>query len=354
MRAIKRHWRWALASALVCTVLLLAWATQPSEKDLLARATRVGGVQTNQGLHPYGWISDRELLLFHFHPDGSWSVARFDAVTRREKALPALSALYKKSGGDENIWPPRISPDGKHFLWTNRKSQIFCSDLEGRMFSYHTQRSERASPSSLCWLGNEHWALLREDEDDIHLLAVEIHDVRPDHAAQFVRLSPSIMLRIGTNVGFPRLTLTPDRHLFELLATLSQYTPVRVNEFAVASPRVTERTYFLPLPQEPCRPYLISATQSPANGRVAFALLYQPNPPPWAALLRFLRMRDTPDAFGSLCVGDPTTGKVHEVGRIVDDGFMSYGPVGDVRWLPDGKHLSFTHLGALYVVPAGP
>lgn len=350
MRAIKRHWRWALASILVCTVLLLAWTTQLLEKGLLGRATRISGIQTNQGLHPYGWISGRELLLFHFHPDGFWSVGRFDIITGREKALPALSDLYKKSGGDENGSLPHISPDGKHFLWTNRKSQIFCSDLEGRTFTHQFQKCGPASP---CWLDNEHWAFLIDDKNNIHLLAVEVHDVRPPHAAQNVPISPPITLRSGTNVEFPRLTLTPDCRLFKLLAPFDQNTLARIDEFAAASPRVAARTYFLPLPQEPCRPYLISATQSPANGRVAFALTYQPIPPPWGALLRLLKMKDKPDAFGSLCVGDPMTGKVHEVGRIVVDSFVFYEPIGDVRWLPDGKHLSFTHSGALYVVPAG-
>ena len=351
MRAIKRHWRWALASTLVCTVLLLAWATQPPEKDLLGRATRISGVQTNQGLHPYGWISGRELLLFHFHPDGFWSVGRFDVITGREKASPALSDLYKRSGGDENGSLPRISPDGKHFLWTNRKSQIFCSDLEGRTFTYQFQKCGPASP---CWLDNEHWAFLIDDKNDIHLLAVEAHDIRPPYAVRDVWFSPPIMLRSSKRTGFPHFILTPDRRLFVTFGDPAYSSdPVRVNEFAAISRHMTGQTCFLPLPQEPCRPSLMASTQSPVDGRVAFALLFQPNPPPWGMLLRFLRMRDMPDATGRLCVGDPATGKVHEVGRIVVHGFVGYGPIGDIRWLPDGKHLSFTHSGALYVVPAG-
>ena len=350
MPTIKRKLLWVLTPILVCAVFLLAWVTQPPGKDLLTRATRVSGVRADQDIHPYGWISDHELLLFHFPPDGSWSLTRYDLVTGRESPLTALTALYRRSGGCENSPPPRISPDGEHFLWVNWKSQVFGADLGGAPFLYQSQKYGMVSP---CWLDNTHWAFLEDDKDDTHLFAVETHDIRAPYPVQRLRLSPHITLRSNKNFEFPRLTLTPDHRLFVLLATFSQSTPVCVNEYAVASRLTTERTHFLPLPQKPSRPFLISSTQSPTDGRVAFALLFQPTPSLWQPLLHLLRMRDTPDAVGGLYVGDPATGKVHEVGHIVVDGFAGYGPIGDVRWLPSGKRLSFEHQGVLYTVPAG-
>ena len=202
-------------------------------------------------------------------------------------------------------------------------------------------------------MNDTHWALLEEDKNDTHLLAIETHGIRFPSVPQRLLFSPLITLRRNTNTDLPRLTLTPDRRLFELLATFSQHTPVCVNEFAVASRRVTERTHFLPLPQNPSPPFLIASEQSPTNGRVALVLLFQPEPPFWQPLLHLLKMKDKPDAIGCLCVGDPETGQVHEVGRItVEADKAGYGPIGDVRWLPSGKRLSFKHQGVLYTVAA--
>jgi hypothetical protein len=167
METLRRKWRWVFALVLACAVSLLAWVTQPLEKDLLARATKVAGVKANQDIHPYGWISDRELLLFHFQPDSSWSLARYDLVARKETPLTALSLLYRQSGGDEDGSAPRISLDGKHFLWAGRNNQVFCSDLGGKTGTRQIQRQDWSRTN---WLDNTHWAVLKTDKSNTKLL----------------------------------------------------------------------------------------------------------------------------------------------------------------------------------------
>ena len=81
--------------------------------------------------------------------------------------------------------------------------------------------------------------------------------------------------------------------------------------------------------------------------------MFKVKPPIWQPILRFLKLSDPPDEIGGLWVGDPRTGQVEEVGRLKNySKEKPYGPVGDVRWLPGGKKLSFVYNHELYTVPA--
>jgi hypothetical protein len=152
------------------------------------------------------------------------------------------------------------------------------------------------------------------------------------------------------------LALTADHRVYELLTSIfeiGQPTPLIGKEITIEPSQAAQRSYSLPVSQQFGRPLLATVDQSPVNGRVAFALLFLPAPSFWQPLLRLLKLRGSLTAVESLWIGDPITGRVQEVGHVrVYSDFIGYGPIGDVRWLPDGKHLSFLSGHELFTVPA--
>ena len=362
MSAVKRSLSWALVLVLVCAV---SRAAQPPDNDLdlLARATKVSGVQAGQDRHPYTWISEHELLLFHLLPDRTWSLSRYDLTTHTERPLPTLSALFRQTGG--LLWPPPVvSPDGRHLLWTGRhywdkRSKVLCSDLAGSTFPHLNQPASGA----LSWLDDKHWELLNVDYVDmeaVHLLGIETGDIRPPYAKRKRRFSPRLFLcrsEIGGNSqNLQGLTLRSRHHLLDALIINRDYIPlkIRFNEYTLHSRSVTERSSFLPLTQQPYPGgEFLGAAQWPRDGRFAVAFSHHSTAPLWRPHLRPPKMKGEQSGLVSLWVASPTTGRVYTVGYVpLTD--MTYGgeQFSDIRWVPGGKRLSFVYLDELYTVPA--
>ena len=363
MSAVKRSLSWALVLVLVCAVSRAAWAAQPPDKDLdlLARATRVSGVQAGQDRHPYAWISDHELLLFHPLPNLAWSLSRYDLTTHTERPLPALSTLFRQTGG--LLWPPPVvSPDGRHLLWTGRhywdkRSKVLCADLAGTAFSHLNQ----PATGLLCWLDDEHWQMLGLGVEGAHQLAIRTGDIRPPYAKQKRLLSAPLLIGRPEIIGGARpnstgLTLRSRHHLLEALIINRNYVPLKIqfNEYTLHSRSVTGHSSFLPLPQQPYPggEYL-GAAQWPRDGRFAVAFSHHSPPPFWHTHLRPPKMEGEQSGVASLLVGSPATGRVYTVGYAPLSG-MTTGreQFRDVRWVPGGKRLSFVYLDELYTVPA--
>ena len=362
MQSVRRTGLWLLVLVLVCAVSRAAWAAQPPDKDLdlLARATRVSGVQAGQDRHPYAWISEHELLLFHLLPDRTWSLSRYDLTTHTERPLPALSALFRQTGGLS--WPPPVvSPDGRHLLWTGRhywdkRSKVLCADLAGTAFSHLNQPASGV----LGWLDDKHWELLDVDFEAVHLLAIETGDIRPPYAKWKRRFSPPLFLCRsefgGNGQDLEGLTLRSRHHLLDALSINHDYTAlgIQFNEYTLHSRSVTERSIFLPLPQQPY-PHgeFLGAAQWPRDGRFAVAFSHHPTARFWHPHIRPPKMKGEQSGLVSLLVAVPAAGRVRTVGYVpLTD--MTYGgeQFRDVRWVPGGKRLSFVYLDELYTVPA--
>ena len=99
---------------------------------------------------------------------------------------------------------------------------------------------------------------------------------------------------------------------------------------------------------------LVDLAFSPHGDRIAWVLM-QTHPSPASALLhRILPMvKLVPKTVTGLWVSQIDGSNLHEIGHLDNpSGPNKIPPIDYVRWLPDGKKLSFVYRDALYTVPA--
>jgi len=325
--------RWIAGVGVVVTLAVLIsalWATRPHA--LLEHATRI----TEGTFHAYAWQPPNTLAL----------ILQTDELELRDmtNGQRTLGAVGTGATGTK-LW--RASPDGRHLLAFERSGVFWV--LERRELIQHRTDFESwdagAMPPAGVWL-----------PDSRRWLAWT-----PGHSKQPLRLY-SFDAPHGTPVSVPApeamtglIGVTPDNLVVQTDAPFPPATAKKITlaTFGIYPNRTGVRTVPVPLP---VTAQIHDLELAPRGDRLAWLLVD-------ARRTTFITMliRLVPSLSGHF---PPTEGISVWISRLdgtemQEIGFQQTHASGkntnvatDLRWMPDGKHLSFLMDNSLYSVPA--
>lgn len=346
----------------VCLVALV-FVLYPRQRLLLDRAHPVVSFGSAPYDHTYFWLSPSQLLLMtwkfsHLEPV-AFSAVQLDTIRGTRHALPWLVKRLTQYGGTPCDFS--LSPDGKWLLWYNSETMdgfgtAVAVTLDGkRSLDWDCNRS-----TALYWIDNRHWIGDRRT----HLADTPGYDgdagaYGPEYRRLIVRNVAAPKEAVHLRERSPAMkNLLAQTHAFNLPWYDSKYNDESANLTSLDVITYTSRlehravrTQNIPLPY----PSQIGAAEvAPQGDRLFLYLKTDAISPLKVWLHRWLpaykASRQTTRELWE-CRRDGSDR--HLIGSVLappkdanDEG------ISDVRWLPDGKHLSFVYEGRLYMVLA--
>lgn len=342
------HRRILVVLSVLVGVGCLLFCVYPQEPHLLAHSRRVGDthdwyLQQLQHIH-YRWLSGHEVLFLGDNPSKrGFTLVRRDLATGRDTRLTAATRIFEPAIGMNEF--KELSPDGRRLLWDEVfKQRIGVVSLDGTQHSYYTHCGSDAQ-----WMADSrHWIEWFEHR-------IVIHDVTDPRASRAL-VYPHGSLLIGQNDD-ARSAWIPSESHFRMLrqANLpegsSAISEMWVVEGGFGANAVPSRRIRIPLPYTSDYP---DTALSPRGDRIAYLLRYKQAPPLLVLLKRFwpaLQVRSRSDE--ALWISNADGTDMHEIGfeeqtskRVNAPALFSY-----LRWLPDGRSVSYIHEHGLYTVP---
>lgn len=352
----------ALALALTTSVICLAWFSRPAEHRLMDHAVIVAGIHPGDWRdgyywHPgnrrdgYCWLSGHDLLLFHRVRALGWTVARRDTRAKMEMPLPTLDALFRQTGGQPQS--VKVSPDGGRLIWAGTGKVIYGATVGGHQF--------QRWPYGQNEVGISYWL-----NDSRHFLRYTGYDPALAHGARLrgVEDPPGVKSLPWADLDWAVTgPLSPGERLFaegggnggpdDANVTLSRLT--------VAGVQRTGRN--VSLPPGDCFLNLPDARFASEGDALIWTTVRRPPPvlpPPFRSLAARLGWHPKPGRTLGAFVSRADGTRWHFLGDWEETDASGHGAYydendpHDFRWVPGGRRMSFEHLGALYVVLAGP
>lgn len=332
--------------ALLIAIAFLAFRRGPS---LLDRATRVASVadwEVQSG--DYYWLSDHEVLAFKGSDKLGWTILRHDMRTGTDETLQVLTKLFRSSNGLRN-WA--LSPDRSTLMWRCADDRIIGANLDGQRL-FVSRNGIKNTTSAGLYLGNDlRWVepFLTTNQGNATLSGALIHDEKHGGAVKKVVFNPSLNQSLS-------VIMTAQGHLVMDTGHGGDFSTsiIKTTDLNVTASNASFKTYTARLPGS----FANGVAYSPGGDRVAW-FLDKPR-----VSLGFARMwnrlfhphNPIPPSDLSLSVSGLQGEGLREIGSVEyqastsADSWQLYPHF--IKWLPDGKTISFIYDGSLWTVPA--
>ena len=320
-------------------------------------AIAVPGVHQGDGKDGYYWLSDHDLLLFHWAHALSWTVARRDTRTKTETPLPALEALFRQTGGQTRS--VKVSPDGTRLIWAGLGKRVYGVTTDGHQLQQWPYGRDE--------VGISYWL-----NDSRHFLRYTGYDTGYDPAlTRGARLRGARLRGVEGPPGARSLPWTyRDWDVTGLPAPGERFfaeaggnggpddANVTLSRLTVTGVQQTVRNVSLP-PGDSF--FNLSDARFASEGdALIWTTVRRPppvRPPPFQGLAARLGWRPKPGKTLGASVSRADGTRWHFLGDWYQPWDESLNPdqyPHNFRWLPGAKGLSFERRGALYTVPVGP
>lgn len=335
-----------LALALTTSVICLAWFSRPAEHRLMDHAVPVSGVHPGYREDGYYWLSDHDLLLFHWSHTLSWTVARRDTRAKMETPLPALDALFRQTGGQPDS--VKVSPDGTRLIWAGVGKVIYGATVDGHQFQRWPYGKDEFYISY--WLNdNRHFLRYREvSSTPLPLIMRSVDNPKS------VKYLPQIDPKVPPGWILPRPSPANERVYVEEssnnILIIIRFTAAKVQRIVKG----------MPLPPGDENEYPSDQRFISDDNAMIWTTSRQPPPKTPAFFWNLLdRLGWRPKPYKIVRVSVSHADGIQQ--QFVGDWEQPRYEVSDTdqhphnfRWVPGHKCLSFERLGALYTVPVGP
>jgi hypothetical protein len=359
--------KWLIALAVIGLGASVLWTLRPRPLLLLSQAKRVADTRYwRNDPGAYFWLSDHEIMLFRTWPKDPYEAQRLELRTMQETPLAPLNKVLKNMCDIE--WGVDVlpSPDGSVLLmWRSHKPNIFFRSNDSPYLQY-ASRVNIDGTQLFQWPGHPNGLSISDStwqadsKGWLHLGTFNKYDGSSLASVKFYSLNAPGRTKeivLGTNNQFPiNAGLAADNTLVGM-------------DLVSFGPGGTARLRIWPLkegakPAEKLVPLPgfadnYSTIVSPRGDRIAWVISGTGRKSPTNLLERlfgFLGQKPVPTT--GLWVSKVDGSELHEIGRME----FPWKPKGNtlpsaalrpslVRWMPDGKHLSFIHDEALYTVP---
>jgi hypothetical protein len=344
------------------------WSRPPS---LLDRASKVADVRSwglttlswrngrpMGAVNTYGWISDREAIVFlnTALPTVTWMTddlatisgdpptgepIAYDIVSRKYRRLDALSNLFKKTKGTTNR-SASISPDGKRIkwksLWNGRDaSDHHVASLDGANFG------SRAMDDPPEWTGDSQLYQTIWDHESDKWIGLRMMKTKKVYKASRLSKTQRVVGEKAHWVDCPSLNGPGG------VEDLPAVDHVTLNTCGLENGSALESTVF----RLPHRSIVAAAHFSNDAGKILW-VFFDNDPSP----MRNWLGRFAPVLFGkanrvttSVWISRNNRSHMHEIGEITDEGPYPALEPSQIRWLPGGNSISFVYREALWTVP---
>jgi hypothetical protein len=277
------------------------------------------------------------------------SLVRLDLSTGRQTTLTDLMALYNEAFARHT---PEPSPDGQWLLWASGEQHhlvLHAATLDGKRHVHTPKAKTEYDNLYVYWLGDSRRFVELVTPDCKKFTQALIHDVEAPDDVKVIPIPESSPLQWACCTTDDIWVAAEDRLVM---------TPGgRPGAYGGVGPALTIR----------------QAGLDPALGWSSVSTV---RPPPESVMLCGLALSPRSDRIGWLIAREKEKGPTivslwvsrldgtgwREIGyqetHKIDGGFGEHllhfraSAPGDLRWVPDGKHLSFSYKGGLYTVPA--
>ena len=328
------------------TLTAPATPAYPPEKSLFQHAVKILDLDCywdwGGGYEGYGWLSNHEFLYQDYAEGGTTRVQhcrlfRYNTQTRKCRLLKRLTRRVDCFYHSQM----EISPDGKWMLWhgrTDRPETIDAATIDGRRHlqwpcGYYTR-------DILNWTADSrHWIDFRlADTDTKYQFKALIHDVNaPRKETALPIVSGSLSDNYGARIQKNIVTISAPE--FEKVTA-----ELRVTEAQIGSRIAPLRQYAIRLPASIARlpnAGIINRLLSPSADQIALLLCYDVPAQSDKAAQRVLGLW--------VCRKDGS--EMRNLGDWRRDSNPNRFPdLEGLRWLPDGRRLSFVCREALWTV----
>lgn len=335
----RKKWIAGLCAGLTLVVVGAVWANRSHE--LLEHATRL----TEGQFIAYAWSSPEKVVLLMPTPAGE-----NQAFVQRDTRT-GQQTLGTFEGSVQNALGWRASPDGQRLVYAADSASFYVvgmgeTERAQRSFdvsdynSYDSQNTQKSAavwlPDSRRWLG---WTP-QQTKTPLRLFSVDA----PLNAAVAVTAPKGMTALLG---------VTPDLLAVQVNVSTSNTGKAALATFGIYPNRAPVKSLSLSLP---ISAEVKEVELSQQGDRLAWLFLNSRRSPLVTMLVRLmpsLAPKFPPTAGLSLWVSRRDGTEMQEVGfeQTALQGKNNNIPF-EVRWNPDGKHLSFRMNQALYSVPA--
>ncbi len=344
-------------------ILLLTVRFWPQERLLLKQAVRVTdthGWEVDRGPDAcitYGWLSGQEVLFCRGGFLSNSPLWRRNVRTGKETPLKALSRLFHDTKGDPD--GVKVSPDGRWVLWHGGQDDTVCAAVDGSSsFRSHPANNY----SSFGWLGgsDDQWVeFIQANKHSpgrlstviLHKAASQTTQPLPPTDMSWEPWSDGIAVQ---NAAGACMLMQPTRRE---LGDMPKTDRMEITQTVLASPAPPPHRFEIRVPPGSTVHRIVL---SPDGKYAAWALQTHFANPILERIHRLVPSVSAPfrDCIG-LWVSRVDGSEMHEIGHLRDtinsskgDPREGNGWIDDytLRWLPDGKQLSFVYKDALYRV----
>lgn len=306
--------------------------------QLLERARKVTEASRWEKSYGYYWLSNQEVL--YFLDQAGLTVGQRNVATGKEQPLCTIVEWYDPS-------KVIVSPNGKWIYCSSvicsecpPAFDVFWRDIYGLTPSPKEEKNGRESLASaqgcINWLwmaDSRHWVELPDSEASSAKACLVVHDIQNPKRTRKVPRSPLLSVdgyaRVFTADGRLLIATASEtsRGIVEIIATRLGKSLSLLHRYRVPLPENTSADTIAFSPQADQIAWLLRPKDLPnVNGYPAWCSL-------WISGLDGTGMRK----IGSQDTHQDTQGRLSSPYSL--------------KWMPDGKRLSFLCNGALYTVP---
>jgi hypothetical protein len=356
---------------LVAAVVLLTWKLTPREPMLLDRATPLAhtdrwyhGRRFNSSIGAH-WLSNEEILFDRYEgpQHDRRTIFKRNVRTGTETRLTGLTRSRDDLDA-EVVDSQCVSPDGKWFLCSARWGECLLAEVNGTRHFLYPNIVDHDCSRGLHWLSDSrHWLERYGGGGEIHALI--LHDVEnPKQATELpVNKDKEIAdIQIISTLDKACVVDWPDDDVDDFGQPLKKDAQLNVTKQVTLS-FVSLQSKARSRPRHtltiPARVSDYDFHLSPQANKVAWLVNGQAASPLHVWLHRFLPgIKPIQQQTTALWVSSIDGTNRHEVGQIVETGNVPSEESSDktlleeLKWLPDGKHLSFEYKHILYVIAA--
>ena len=335
-------------AAVVVFGLVIAGGGEP-DRSLLDRATPVASTkgwfwQPFLSYPDYAWLSDHEVLYAQQTLDGYRHLVRLDLRTGSALPVKALDPITYGS-------LLNVSPDGNWLLWMPQNEAGSWYAVTSSDGSRSFRRLPNAYNDNLAWLpGNRKWATVAGTGAQLNLDVSSIDDTTINHVTTDIPSEGARSLLGFSSIG--QAVLCPESKFY-----VGSYRRVKTLPLTLLDIRhspAASQTINVPVPAQPdAQDGAIRL--SPDGSRLLWSEVAFPNIPP--QILGFLLKLPIPiQSIVHLQTGRRLNvwisrldgSGLRNVGVLQEERGREFGT--DIKWTPDGKHISFIHGGRLYTM----
>lgn len=318
---------WLAVCGIIVLAVVIAWKVYPHECLLMDKATRV----TQCEIDFDHWYSNDVIILYHRFRKPNPIIERRNIRTGK-----SLSFVVPYSDLNQKLSLDDISPDGKWIKWVS-------DDHDNHIVTYNTE-SHRSNVWQSKWGGGTWWL-----PDSRRWLEVE----RASDASYFL-IHNVDAINDTQRFAFPQDgidgdlgQITRDHFLFYHAIHGTRSTEVDSLDIHVFNLMCPKEQWHL-CPRLPVNGELREYSFSADGNYIAWLVIRNSSVPHVNWIERLLPTFHLPQqTVQSIWVSQLDGSRFHELGylSLVSDNAPQ---IGTIRWLPDGKHLSFEYQGSIY------